>query len=67
MFYVLFIGMFVSELNIKVMYTEILRIIEGGLAKDPSKVFSYAKLLADKMNKDGEEKSSKMIFIFYKG
>ena len=61
LFCVSFIGMFVSELNIKVMYTEILRIIEGGLAKDPSKVFSYAKLLADKMNKDGEEKSSKMI------
>lgn len=43
------------------MYTEILRIIEGGLAKDPSKVYNYAKLLADKMTKDGEEKQSKMI------
>ena len=43
------------------MYTEILRIIEGGLAKDPSKVYSYAKLLADKMTKDGDEKQSKMI------
>ena len=43
------------------MYTEILRIIEGGLSKDPSKVYNYAKLLADKVVKDGDEKFSKMI------
>lgn len=43
------------------MYTEILRIIEGGLAKDPSKVYSYSKLLADKLDKDGDDKLSKMI------
>lgn len=30
------------------MYTEILRIIEGGLAKDTKKVYSYSKLLAEK-------------------
>lgn len=43
------------------MYTEILRIIEGGISKDPSKVFSYAKLLAEKMAKDGDEKMAAMI------
>jgi SpoVK/Ycf46/Vps4 family AAA+-type ATPase len=43
------------------MYTEMLRIIEGGLAKDPSKVYNYAKLLANKLGKDGEDKSAKMI------
>lgn len=43
------------------MYTEILRIIEGGLAKDQSKVYSYSKLLADKLMKDGDDKFSKMI------
>lgn len=43
------------------MYTEILRIIEGGLSKDSQKVFNYSKLLADKMQRDGEIKMSKMI------
>lgn len=43
------------------MYTEILRIIEGGLSKDPSKVYSYAKLLAEKYQKDGDDKMAKMI------
>ena len=44
------------------MYTEILRIIEGGLAKDLKKVYNYSKLLADKLAKDGDEKMAKMIF-----
>lgn len=44
------------------MYTEILRIIEGGLAKDPKKVYNYAKLLAEKVEKDGDERMAKMIF-----
>jgi len=44
------------------MYTEILRIIEGGLAKDPKKVYNYAKLLAEKVENDGDDKMSKMIF-----
>src|SRR5689334_3144551 len=44
------------------MYTEILRIIEGGLARDPKKVYSYSKLLADKLVKDGDENMAKMIF-----
>ena len=43
------------------MYTEILRIIEGGLSKDSQKVYNYAKILADKMSRDGETKMSKMI------
>jgi SpoVK/Ycf46/Vps4 family AAA+-type ATPase len=43
------------------MYTEILRIIEGGLAKDSKKVYSYAKLLADKLVKDGDGQMAKMI------
>ncbi len=43
------------------MYTEILRIIEGGLSKDLKKVYNYSKLLADKLEKDGDNKLSKMI------
>jgi len=43
------------------MYTEILRIIEGGLAKDTKKVYNYSKLLADKVGKDGDDRMSKMI------
>ncbi len=43
------------------MYTEILRIIEGGLAKDPGKVYSYSKILAGKLEKDGDDRLSKMI------
>lgn len=43
------------------MYTEILRIIEGGLSKDAQKVYNYSKMLADKMQRDGESKMAKMI------
>lgn len=43
------------------MHTEILRIIEGGLTKDTKKVYSYAKLLAEKVEKDGDSKMAKMI------
>ena len=43
------------------MYTEILRIIEGGLSKDAQKVYNYSKMLADKMQRDGEIRMSKMI------
>jgi len=43
------------------MYTEILKIIEGGLGKDPKKVKSFAKLLAEKLTKDGDTKMAKMI------
>jgi SpoVK/Ycf46/Vps4 family AAA+-type ATPase len=44
------------------MYTEILRIIEGGLARDPKKVYSYSQLLASKLEKDGDSKMAQMIF-----
>jgi SpoVK/Ycf46/Vps4 family AAA+-type ATPase len=43
------------------MYTEIIKIIEGGLKKDPKKVFSYAKLLAEKLLNDGEDKMAATI------
>jgi ATP-dependent 26S proteasome regulatory subunit len=43
------------------MYTEILKIIEGGLNRDFKKVYSYAKLLIDKLVRDGDEKTAKMI------
>ena len=36
------------------MYTEIAKIIEGGLQKDVTKVTSYASLLADHFEKDGD-------------
>jgi len=43
------------------MYTEIVKIIEGGLINDPKKVQSYAKLLADKLLKEGDEKLANKI------
>lgn len=50
-----------KKIKLNIMYTEILRIIEGGLSKDSQKVYNYAKILADKMSRDGETKMSKMI------
>lgn len=38
------------------MYTEIIKIIEGGLIKDTKKVLNYAQLLAEKLKINGEEK-----------
>lgn len=43
------------------MYTEILKIIEGGLSKDVKKVKSFAKLLAQKLEKDGDLKMAQSI------
>lgn len=43
------------------MYTELLKIIEGGLNKDPRKVANYAKLLAENLAKDGETKTAERI------
>ena len=43
------------------MYSEIIRIIEGGLSRDTKKVFNYSKLLAEKLQKDGDSRMSKMI------
>ncbi|MBO3272974.1 AAA family ATPase [Hymenobacter defluvii] len=44
-----------------VMYTELLKIIEGGLNKDPRKVANYARLLAENLSKDGEAKTAERI------
>jgi hypothetical protein len=44
------------------MYTEILRIIEGGLNKDTKKVLNYSKMLAEKLDGDGDQKLAKLIF-----
>lgn len=38
------------------MYTEIIKIIEGGLLKDDKKVLSYSKHLASKLHQNGDEK-----------
>lgn len=43
------------------MYTEILKIIEGGIAKDKNKVMSYSKVLAENLEKDGQQKFAKKI------
>ncbi len=43
------------------MYTEIIKIIEGGLKREPNKVMLYAKKLAEKLSKDGNEQLAKGI------
>tara|TARA_R110000796_G_scaffold252627_1_gene389012 strand:- start:97293 stop:98387 length:1095 start_codon:yes stop_codon:yes gene_type:complete len=43
------------------MYTEIVKIIEGGLLNDSKKVQSYARLLANKIAKEGDEKFANKI------
>ncbi len=42
-------------------YTEITKIIEAGMRKDPTKVASYARLLAKKLSNDGDERASTRI------
>lgn len=42
-------------------YTEITKIIEAGMRKDPVKVASYSRLLAKKLEKDGESRASTRI------
>ena len=42
-------------------YTEITKIIEAGMRKDPTKVASYSRLLAKKLSGDGEERASNRI------
>ncbi len=42
-------------------YTEITKIIEAGMRKDPSKVASYSRLLANKLKKDGDTRASDRI------
>jgi len=43
------------------MYTEIIKIIEGGLASDKEKVASYASVLATNLEKEGETPLAKRI------
>lgn len=43
------------------MYTEIVKIIEGGLSGDKQKVQNYAVVLANNLEKEGEESLSKKI------
>lgn len=42
-------------------YTEITKIIEAGMNKEPAKVASYARLLAKKLANDGEERAGSRI------
>lgn len=43
------------------MYTEIVKIIEGGLSGDKEKVYNYANVLADNLEKEGDLSFSKKI------
>ena len=52
--------MAINKLNID-MRTEILRIIEGGLANDKRKIIAYSSRLADRLEKDGDTSLSKCI------
>lgn len=45
-----------SKLYYAYMYTELIKIIEGGLNHDPKKVISYSKHLAKKLREDGADK-----------
>ena len=50
-----------SSPKAKSMYTEIIKIIEGGLKKEPAKVIQYAKKLADKLTEEGDVQLAKGI------
>ena len=43
------------------MYTEIVKIIEGGLVNDKEKVINYATVLANNLEKQGELSLAKKI------
>lgn len=43
------------------MQTEVVRIIEGGLSGDKSKVFNYARTLADNLEAEGEKRFAKRV------
>ena len=47
--------------GMKNIYTEVIKIIEGGLKNEPNKVVLYAKKLADKFSEDGNEQLAKGI------
>jgi SpoVK/Ycf46/Vps4 family AAA+-type ATPase len=43
------------------MYTELIKIIEGGVKGDKEKVLNYSKVLAENLKKEGQENLSKKI------
>lgn len=43
------------------MYTEIVKIIEGGIVGDKEKVYNYAQVLAENLEKSGDISLSKKI------
>ena len=43
------------------MYTEVLKIIEGGITGDREKVYNYAKVFADNLEKEGDLSFSKKV------
>ncbi|NRD20061.1 AAA family ATPase [Winogradskyella eckloniae] len=49
------------------MYTELIKIIEGGLNQDPKKVISYSKHLAKKLREDGVDKLADKIIKTIEG
>ncbi|WP_456438772.1 AAA family ATPase [Psychroserpens sp.] len=49
------------------MYTELIKIIEGGLNHDPKKVISYSKHLAKKLREDGADKLADKIMKTIEG
>ncbi|MDP1844222.1 MAG: ATP-binding protein [Sediminibacterium sp.] len=50
-------------MKVKIMYTEVIRIIEGALKNDSSKVLSYANLLVENLRKNGEVKAADRIAL----
>lgn len=49
------------------MYTELIKIIEGGLNQDPKKVINYSKHLAKKLREDGADKLADKILKTIEG
>jgi len=49
------------------MITEVIKIIEGGLANDPRKVMNYAKLLAENLSKGGDRKGAERVLRALQG
>ena len=43
------------------MYTELIKIIDGGIKGDKEKVYNYSKVLVENLNKDGEVQLSRKI------
>lgn len=50
-----------EDKNVNNLYTEIIKIIEGGLKREPQKVIQYAKKLAEKLTAEGNEHLAKGI------